>query len=85
MSKMKHVFKGTKLGWKREQEGIWFDSDHYTKEEAESEFVEKTGYTEKANGESYPYTYYEYDGQKYYKVNYIGEYEEDNLPGKDKR
>ena len=24
---MKHVFKATKLGWEKEKEGIWFDSE----------------------------------------------------------
>lgn len=33
---MKHVFKATKLGWDEEEEGVWFDSDYYTKEEAEN-------------------------------------------------
>lgn len=33
---MKHVFKATKLGW--EKEGIGFDSDDYTAQEAKDEF-----------------------------------------------
>ena len=35
---MRHVFKATKIGWDEEQEGVWFDSYQYTKEEAEDEF-----------------------------------------------
>ena len=35
---MRHVFKATKIGWDEEQEGVWFDSDFYSKEEAEAEF-----------------------------------------------
>ena len=35
---MKHVFKATKLGWEKEKEGIWFDSDDYTAQEAKDEF-----------------------------------------------
>ena len=36
---MRHVFKGKKLGWGDDKtEGVWFDADHYTKEEAEAEF-----------------------------------------------
>ena len=34
---MKHVFKATKLGWEKEKEGIWFDSDDYTAQEAKDE------------------------------------------------
>ena len=34
---MRHVFKGKKLGWGDDKtEGVWFDADHYTKEEAEA-------------------------------------------------
>ena len=35
---MKHVFKALKMGWTGEQEGVWFDADQYTKEEAIAEF-----------------------------------------------
>ena len=75
-----HVFRGVKLGWKSESEGIWFDSSRYSKEEAEAEFVECYGETTKANGQTYDYIYYEYDDQKYYKVSYLGEYDFDDLP-----
>lgn len=73
---MKHLFRATKIGWDKEQEGVWFDSNHYTKEEAEAEFKPYKGTT--ANG--YPYTGYEYDGQKYHHVHYLGEFEDDKLP-----
>ena len=29
---MRHVFRVTKIGWDKEQEGIWFDSDQYTED-----------------------------------------------------
>ena len=74
-----HVFKAKLLGYGDNYEGIWFDADCYSKESAESQFVECTGYTTKANGDSYPYTYYEYDGKKYYKVYYIGLFDKDNI------
>ena len=42
---MRHVFKATKIGWDEEQEGVWFDSDFYSKEEAEAEFKPYQGTT----------------------------------------
>ena len=75
-----HVFRGVKLGWESESEGIWFDASLYTKEQAEAQFVEKYGTTTKANGQTYDYTYYEYDGVKYYKVSYLGEFDYENMP-----
>mgnify|MGYP000388122759 CR=1 FL=1 len=30
---MRHVFRATKMGWSKEQEGVWFDSFSYTKDE----------------------------------------------------
>ena len=76
---MRHVFKATKLGWTEEKEGVWFDSDHYTKEEAIAQFRPYKGETQRG----YPYTGYEYDGQKYHDVKYLGEFEDDNMPKND--
>ena len=76
---MKHLFRATKLGWNKEQEGIWFDSEDYTKEEAEDEFVPYEGVTQRG----YAYTGYERDGQKYHDVSYRGEFEDDELPHND--
>lgn len=73
---MRHVFRATKLGWDSEKEGVWFDSDKYTKEEAEEQFVPYEGTTQKG----YPYTGYEFDGQKYHDYTYLGEYEDDKMP-----
>lgn len=73
---MKHLFRATKLGWKKEQEGVWFDSDKYSKKEAEKEFKPYEGTTQRG----YPYTGYEFDGQKYHDVTYLGEFEDDDLP-----
>ena len=73
---MRHVFRATRIGWDQEQEGVWFDSDHYTKEEAEAEFKPYQGTTQ----QGYPYTGYEYDGQKYHDYSYLGEYEDDQMP-----
>lgn len=73
---MKHVFRATKIGWKKEQEGIWFDADEYTEEEAKAEFKPYKGITQRG----YPYTGYEYDGKKYHDVKYLGKYEDNNMP-----
>ncbi len=76
---MKHLFKATKIGWKKEKEGVWFDSDDYSKEEAEAEFKPYQGATQRG----YSYTGYERDGQKYHDVTYLGEFEDDELPRSD--
>ena len=76
---MRHVFKATKLGWNKEQEGIWFDSNDYTLEEARAEIKPYEGITQRG----YPYTGYEYDGQKYHDVTYLGEFEDDKMPMND--
>lgn len=73
---MKHLFRATKIGWEHEQEGVWFDSDEFSKEEAEAEFKPYESTTKKG----YPYTGYEFDGQKYHDVTYLGEFEDDKLP-----
>lgn len=76
---MRHVFKATKLGWDKEQEGIWFDSSDYTREEAAAEFKPYEGTTQRG----YPYTGYERDGQVYHDVTYLGEFEDDQMPRSD--
>ena len=73
---MRHVFRATKIGWDKEQEGIWFDSTYYSAEEAKAQFQPYQGTTR--NG--YPYTGYEYDGQRYHDVTYLGEFEADETP-----
>ena len=76
---MKHLFKATKMGWAKEKEAIWFDSDFFTAEEARAQFKEFKGTTDRG----YPYTGYEYDGQKYHDIHYLGEFEDDELPRND--
>lgn len=76
---MKHLFKATKLGWAEDKEAIWFDSDYYSREEAESAIKTYDGITQ--NG--YPYTGYEFDGQKYHDVTYLGEFEDESAPTND--
>lgn len=62
-----------------EKEGIWFDSDEYTAEDAKQEFKDYQGITNKG----YPYTGHEYNGQKYHDITYLGEFEDDELPHND--
>lgn len=76
---MKHLFRATKIGWKKEKEGVYFDSDHFTEEEAKAEFKPYQGTTQKG----YPYTGYEYDGQKYHDVIYLGQFEDEEMPHSD--
>ena len=73
---MKHVFRATKLGWEKEKEAIWFDADQYTVEEAKKEFKPFEGTTQRG----YPYTGYEYDGQRYHDITYLGEFEDEEMP-----
>ncbi len=76
---MRHVFKATRIGWEEEKEGIWFDSDHYTRKEAENQFKPYEGITQRG----YPYTGYEFDGIKYHDYIYLGEFEDDDMPMND--
>lgn len=73
---MRHVFRATKIGWERESEGIWFDSELYTREEAEAQFKPFQGTTQRG----YPYTGYEFQGQKYHDYAYLGEFPDDDMP-----
>lgn len=75
-----HVFKCKKMGYGGEEIGIWFDADEYTEYSARSQFVEKDGSTLKENGEYYPYTYFEYNGERFYSVEYQGVFDEDDMP-----
>lgn len=59
---MRHVFRATRIGWDRKQDGVWFDADQYTREEAEAQFKPFQGVTQRG----YPYTGYEYDGVRYH-------------------
>ncbi len=77
---MKHVFQCKLQGWNNEYDIVWFDAQHYTKEQALAKFEEKQGWTVKANGKDYPYTYWEYDGVKYYSVTYMGLLSDDEMP-----
>ena len=76
----RHVFRCVHQGWDSRTEGIWFDADYYTEGEARAQFVEVEKYTDK-NNKSYSYTAYEYQGELFYEVEYMGVFDEDNMPG----
>ena len=76
---MRHLFRATRIGWGKVQDGVWFDSASYSKEEAAAQFIPFQGET--ING--YPYTGYEYDGVKYHHFDYLGEFEDDSMPTND--
>lgn len=73
---MRHVFKATIIGWNEEKEGIWFDADKYTKEEAEAQFKPYQGTTQKGHS----YIGYEYGGKKYHDYTYIGLFKDNEMP-----
>ena len=75
MSK-KHYFWANLLGWDKEREMISFDSNEFSREQAEAEFEPYKALTQKG----YPYTGYEYDGKKYHDFKYVGEFEDGEEP-----
>lgn len=75
---MRHVFRATRIGWNGKQDGVWFDADQYTQEEAEAQFKPFQGVTQ----QGYPYTGYEYDGVRYHDFYYLGLYDDDDMPQK---
>lgn len=78
---MRHVWKATVQGtaWNEEYEGIWFDSSLYTREEAESEMKGFIRYDDDGN----MYDCYIYDGREYSEIEYLGEFEDDEMPMSD--
>lgn len=79
-AEMRHVFKAKKLGWGNDrEEGVWFDADDFTREEAEAQFKPYQGVTQRG----YEYTGYEYDGERYHHYTYLGEFEDDDMPTSD--
>ena len=67
-----HVFSAKHIGWEQLYDYIPFPVDEFSKEEAEKQFVPVEKYTTKNNGETYPYTAYQYDNTDYYSVMYLG-------------
>lgn len=77
---MVHVFRCKLLGWSNENDIVYFDTNLYSEDEAKAQFIECYGETTKGNGRDYPYTYYEYDGEKYYSVKYLGVMDYNDMP-----
>lgn len=73
---MRHIFRAQKLGWKKDEDIVWFDTKDYTKEEAASQFKPFAGLTQKG----YPYTGYEFGGEKYHHFSYVGTCEDNKMP-----
>lgn len=73
---MRHVFRLIGFGWKPTDEGIWFDADLFSKEEAEGQFKPVKLMSSKG-----PYTAFSYLGELYRFVNYLGIFEDDEMPG----
>ncbi len=73
---MRHVFIALKMGWKGEREVIWFDSYLYTLEQARAQFKAFRGVTQRG----YDYTGYEFAGEKYHDYQYLGEFEDEDMP-----
>lgn len=67
-----HVFSAKRLGWETMYDYIPFPVDKFSKDEAEKQFIAVKKRTTKNNGESYPYTAYEYDNTTYYSILYLG-------------
>ena len=74
----KHVFKATRIGWKQEEDIIWFDADVYSREEAEAQLEPYQGHT----FDGWPYTGYRFDGVDYHHYEYLGNLEDDEMPEK---
>ena len=67
------------MGWEGKKDGIWFDADEYSKEEAIAQFKPFEG----INKRGYPYTGYVYGGIKYYDFTYLGLFENNKMPKND--
>ena len=67
-----HVISAKRIGYDEMYDYFSFSVDKYSKEEAMAQFRPVEKYTEKNNGQRYPYTAYEYDGELYYSIMYSG-------------
>ena len=76
---MKHLIRTEREGKGGEKEGIWFDADEYTLEEARAEFEQY----EETDQDGESYTGYEYDGDRFDSVIYLGKFEDEEMPRSD--
>ena len=68
-----HNIRAKKFGWERETVWFSFPAGMYTKEEVLAQFKTITKYKKNmCNGDSYPYTAYEYNGEEFYDIYYYG-------------
>ncbi len=65
---MNHLFKGHNVNGK--YEGIFFDEEKYSREDAENEMLTEEGL-------------YSFDGQLYDEMEYQGRFYDDNMPKND--
>lgn len=65
-----HVISAKRMGWEQMYDYYTFPVEEYSQEEAMAQFnlVEKE--TMKSNGNWYPYTAYEYNGEVYHSIIY---------------
>lgn len=64
------------MGWKKEQEGVWFDADLFTEKTAFEQFDK----IQDTDQRGFPYTKYVYQGREYYDVVYLGLFKNDEMP-----
>lgn len=76
---MNHLFRAKRMGYEEERDGIYFDANHYSLEEATAQFKPFQGISQKG----FPYTGYEYGGVKYHDFQYLGEFPENEMPRND--
>ena len=67
-----HVISAKRMGWEQMYDYYTFPVNEYSKEEAMAEFCPVEKETMKNNGQWYPYTAYEYNGEIYYSIIYYG-------------
>ena len=76
---MNHVFRAKRMGWEEKREGIHFNADYYTQEEATAQFKPVQGTTR----DGFPYVGYEYGGVKYHNFQYLGVFPQNAMPRND--
>ncbi len=74
-----HVISAKRMGWETIYDYHFFPVDEFTKEDALAQFRPVQNETMKNNGNWYPYTAYEYDGQTYHSIIYSGIEDEDKI------
>lgn len=74
-----HIISVKRMGWEQMYDYFPFPADKYSKEDAIAQFKPVQEETMKNNGNWYPYTAYEFDGDTYYSFEYDGIFDESNL------